>query len=60
MTIRPVCTLILADGSKRKVEMYARPPTLEFEVEVDGGMVKFYFRRVGPDEYRQKIFEKEK
>ncbi len=57
MTVKPKVTLIFADGTKRKVEMYDRPPSDEIIyfrfIGTDGSKLEVPFSRFGPDEYRQ-------
>jgi hypothetical protein len=54
MTIKPIITLILSDGTKKRFEAYNRPPMLYINAElVGGGAHSIPFERTGPDEYTQ-------
>lgn len=56
MTIKPIVTMIFADGKKRKLEMYDRPEIVTLRlIGTDGSKVEVPFVRFGPDEYKQMV-----
>ncbi len=53
--IRPIVRLRFADGTKKRLEIYHRPPAIVLEgKDAEGNKVETTFIRSGPDEYRQK------
>lgn len=56
MTIKPIVKLTFADGSKKRLELYNRPPMIILEAkDSEGKEIKVSFLRNGPDEYRQVV-----
>jgi hypothetical protein len=55
-------TLIFEDGTKKRIELYNRPPVIDINLRLDNGDVieGLHFVRNGPDSYRQGIFGKDK
>jgi hypothetical protein len=56
MGIKPIITVIFANGKKKKYESYNRPPMLYLNVDFEGGKgVSIPFERTGPDEYTELV-----
>ncbi|MHA2389974.1 MAG: hypothetical protein ACXACW_14740 [Candidatus Hodarchaeales archaeon] len=57
--IGPRVTLIFADGTKRKIELYSRPPVIKVNLDKGKGNVikEIEFIRDGVDTYRERVFE---
>ena len=54
--IRPIVKLRFTDGTKKRLEIYHRPPVIILEgKDTEGKKVETTFVRTGPDEYRQKV-----
>lgn len=58
MTITSRVKLLFADGTKKRIQLFDRPPKLKLNLQLDDGSVMrdLYFTRVGPDTYQQDKF----
>ena len=58
--IGPIVKLLFTDGTKKRLELYNRPPAIVLEgTDAEGNKVETTFIRSGPDEYRQKVVKEQ-
>lgn len=54
--IRPIVKLTFKNGTKKRLELYNRPPAIVLESkDAEGKKIETTFIRNGPDEYREKV-----